>query len=433
MVQKKYAEYRNFYAKEMERLNAKMNEILNENIIKQQESERITKNLREQIKVLEISQRNLMEARDMQLGAKEFLENELEKLQEMLNLNEVHRLTRKYKLSLIIEQLEILIDSLNKSSNVGKDTLNNLKAFVSQLKQMKDDECKSFPISNEEKQNKSDERSKSIANESNECNVVSSQALHDGTLQSAIPTRFYSYSTLPTSSYKLTATVKRLSESNSAVEIRQLEGFTTNGTQTSIKKISPFPDPPPTLILNKEMSVEYDKNGRLHYIPKSISRSVSRDRYDDNNFSSYGLNDCEEDSSIEPLHLRTNSTGTNILYDIRRVELARGSQPSVRLMAKAFETMEANASKTLPNSKRSLFGIRKSRSVETTEIGKGIGNATKNMITSIAPSPVAVTVLGRNTSLSHIEELMGSQSPFGNIPRGSRNPLKVMSMFIFFI
>ncbi|EJW78120.1 hypothetical protein WUBG_10972, partial [Wuchereria bancrofti] len=56
------------------------------------------------------------------------------------------------------------------------------------------------------------------------------------------------------------------------------------------------------------MSVEYDKNGRLHYIPKSISRSVSRDRYDDNNFSSYGLNDCEEDSSIEPLHLRTNST-----------------------------------------------------------------------------------------------------------------------------
>ncbi|VDN94872.1 unnamed protein product [Brugia pahangi] len=426
MVQKKYAEYQNFYAKEMERLNAKMNEILNENILKQQESERITKNLREQIKVLEISQRNLMEARDMQLGAKEFLENEVEKLQELLNLNEVHRLTRKYKLSLIIEQLEILIDSSNKSSNVGKDILNNLKAFVSQLKQMKDDECKSFPISNEKKQNKGDERSKLFTNESNEGNVLLSQTLHDGTLQSTIPTRFYSYSTLPTSSYKLTATVKHLSESNSAVEIRQLDEFITNGTQTSIKKISPFPDPPPTLILNKEMAVEYDKNGRLHYIPKSISRSVSRDRYDDNNFSSCGLNDCEEDPSVEPLHLRTNSTGTNILYDIRRVELARGSQPSVRLMAKAFETMEANASKTLPNSKRSLFGIRKSRSVETTEIGKGIGNVTKNMITSIAPSPVAVTVLGRNTSLSHIEELMGSQSPFGNISRGSRNPLKIM-------
>ncbi|VDO18242.1 unnamed protein product [Brugia timori] len=64
--------------------------------------------LREQIKVLEISQRNLMEARDMQLGAKEFLENEVEKLQELLNLNEVHRLTRKYKLSLIIEQVTFI-------------------------------------------------------------------------------------------------------------------------------------------------------------------------------------------------------------------------------------------------------------------------------------------------------------------------------------
>lgn len=46
-----------------------------------------------------------MEARDMQLGAKEFLESELERLQEILNLNEVHRLTRKYKFSLIIEQV----------------------------------------------------------------------------------------------------------------------------------------------------------------------------------------------------------------------------------------------------------------------------------------------------------------------------------------
>lgn len=66
--------------------------------------------LREQIKVLEISQRNLMEARDMQLGAKEFLESELERLQEIVNVNEVHRLTRKYKLSSIIEQVIAIIN-----------------------------------------------------------------------------------------------------------------------------------------------------------------------------------------------------------------------------------------------------------------------------------------------------------------------------------
>ncbi|KAM3729149.1 Microtubule cross-linking factor [Dirofilaria immitis] len=421
MVQKKYAEYQTFYSKEVERLNTKMKELLNDNLVKQQESDRTIKNLREQIKVLEISQRNLMEARDMQLGAKEFLENELERLQEVLNLNEVHRLTRKYKLSLIIEQLQALIESLNKSSKIGTDSLDNLKAFVSQLTQMKENECKPITIGNRKKQNKLNEHVGPVEVESD----TVSQAPSDAISQSSTPARFYSYSTLPTSSYKLTATVRNLSESNSAVEIRHLEAM-TNGTQLPIKKISSFPDPPPTLILNKEMAVEYDKDGRLHYIPKIISHSASGDdRQVDNGFSSYEQDDGE-DSSSGQLHLRTNSTGTNILYDIRRVELARGSQPSVRLMAKAFETMEANATKTLPNSKRSLFGIRKSRSVETTEIGKGIGNATKNALTPLASSPVAVTVLGRNTSLSHIEELMGSQSPFGNISRGSRNPFKIM-------
>lgn len=41
----------------------------------------------------------------MQLGAKETLATELEKLQEALNLSEVQRLTRKYKISSIIEQV----------------------------------------------------------------------------------------------------------------------------------------------------------------------------------------------------------------------------------------------------------------------------------------------------------------------------------------
>uniref|UniRef100_A0A915PR63 Kinesin motor domain-containing protein n=1 Tax=Setaria digitata TaxID=48799 RepID=A0A915PR63_9BILA len=425
MVQKKYAEYQSFYAEEVEKLNMKMKDLLNENLVKQQESERTIKNLREQIKVLEISQRNLMEARDMQLGAKEFVESELGRLQEMLNLNEVHRLTRKYKISLIIEQLQLLIESLQKSK-IGKDSLDNLKAFVSQLKQMKEEECQPIVTSNGEKKSSVDQHPGSVGRESSDLSHTPS----DENLQASVPARFYSYSTLPTSSYKVSATVRHLSESNSAVEIRQLEAI-ANGTQTPIKKISPFPDPPPTFILNKEMAVEYDKDGRLHYIPKSVSRSASRDRQEDSDLPSYCQLDDGGDSSSGQLHFRTNSTevrtGTNILYDIRRIELARGTQPSVRLMAKAFDSMEANSAKTLPNSKRSLFGIRKSRSVETTETGKGVGSVAKNVLTPGAPSPVAVTVLGRNTSLSHIEELMGSQSPFGNVSRGSRNPFKIMT------
>ena len=61
--------------------------------------------LREQIKVLEISQRNLLQARDLQMGAKEILEAEIEKLREKVHLSEVQRLTRKYKLSSILDQV----------------------------------------------------------------------------------------------------------------------------------------------------------------------------------------------------------------------------------------------------------------------------------------------------------------------------------------
>ncbi|VDN42005.1 unnamed protein product, partial [Gongylonema pulchrum] len=167
-----------------------------------------------------------------------------------------------------------------------------------------------------------------------------------------------------------TATVVApISESISAVDIRQLEAL-ANGVQSPIKKISAFPDPPPSFILNKEKAVEYDKDGRLHYIPKSISRSGSRDRQDDGGglaSESQSTTFDDEDTSFRQLHSRTNST-----------ELARGTQPSVRLMAKAFETMETSTSKNTRSLKRSLFGIRKSRSVETTETGKSVGSAAKS-------------------------------------------------------
>jgi hypothetical protein len=46
----------------------------------------------------------------------------------------------------------------------------------------------------------------------------------------------------------------------------------------------------------------------------------------------------EEDVHRE--YRRTGSSGTNILYRIRREELSKGKNPSVRQMAKAFETFE---------------------------------------------------------------------------------------------
>ncbi|VDM99450.1 unnamed protein product [Thelazia callipaeda] len=275
--------------------------------------------------------------------------------------------------------------------------------------------------SNGERYVASDERLGPVGSESE----TSSQAQYDTNSQTSVPTRFYTYSTLPTSSYKVSATVGPISESNSAIDVRQLE-TSSSMPKLPLKKVSSFPDPPPNFILNKEMAIEYDKNGRRHYIPKDISRSASRDIHEDIDLvaKSHSNVNGDDDTLNAELCPRRSSSGTNILYNIRRVELARGAQPSVRLLAKAFETMESNTSKGSSNSKRSLFGIRKSRSVETTETAKD--SVVKSVLPPGTPGHVAVTVLGRNTSLSQIEELMGSQSPFGTIPRGSRNLFRNM-------
>lgn len=60
--------------------------------------------------------------------------------------------------------------------------------------------------------------------------------------------------------------------------------------------------------LDREMTVEYDKDGRFHYVPKNTSRSTSRDHHDDNDFLSYDPDNCENSSTGE-LHFRTSSTG----------------------------------------------------------------------------------------------------------------------------
>jgi hypothetical protein len=77
------------------------------------------------------------------------------------------------------------------------------------------------------------------------------------------------------------------------------------------------------------------------------------------------------------------SAGANILYKIRREELARGGQPSVKLMASAFNAIDGdrqNASgHAATSAKKGLFGMRKSRSVEQTETGKTIREIGKNV------------------------------------------------------
>lgn len=132
------------------------------------------------------------------------------------------------------------------------------------------------------------------------------------------------------------------------------------------------------LPLDKDKVIEYDKEGRLHYVPKSVARSASYDRYGEGG-SGLGVSmkstgtlteDSDFDDAVSP-HGRNNSVGTNILYKIRREELAKGAQPTVKSLARAFESLDpGEKGGTLRNFKRGLFSIRKSRSVDTNDGSK---------------------------------------------------------------
>uniref|UniRef100_W6NA26 Protein TAG-241, isoform d n=1 Tax=Haemonchus contortus TaxID=6289 RepID=W6NA26_HAECO len=60
--------------------------------------------------------------------------------------------------------------------------------------------------------------------------------------------------------------------------------------------------------------------------------------------------------------LINKKSGNSILCRVRREELARGGEPSVRLMARAFETID-----TCTPVRQKFFSIRKSRSVESAQ------------------------------------------------------------------
>jgi hypothetical protein len=138
-------------------------------------------------------------------------------------------------------------------------------------------------------------------------------------------------------------------------------------------KVSRYPDPPPSFMHNMDKLPYYDRDGKLHYVPKSlvglIGRSLSYDQYGEPlpRMKSTGTltDDGEPEDHPGFPHNRSGSAGTNILYKIRREELAKGTPPSVRTIAKAFESMEKPGKSS--STKRGFFNIRKSRSVDTNE------------------------------------------------------------------
>ncbi|VDO62467.1 unnamed protein product [Heligmosomoides polygyrus] len=242
-LQSQFRDCERFYTKETERLNEKLRSMSKE--LEQQRSrhDKIITELREQVRVLEIEQRNLHQKKDNQVAASEILEAGAARLQQVVHLNELQRLTRKYRLSSIIDQLQFVTDPIRRNGRSELDgNPDGIRYIINQLIAIRDEDAQTILPS--------DERCPSA--------------------QPSIDRNGY------------------------APSVSECDGTYDNISQSSI----------------------------------SI-RSVAS----------------------MPVH---NTMG--------REELARGGQPSVRLMARAFEAIDS-----CPVEKQGFFGMRKSRSVETAQ------------------------------------------------------------------
>lgn len=85
----------------------------------------------------------------------------------------------------------------------------------------------------------------------------------------------------------------------------------TARSSSPLKKIVPFPDPPPSFLHNTEKIVAYDREGRLHYIPKSIGELMNRS-YSHQTKSTGTLTDDE--AEIAAPHTRSGSAGACLSF-----------------------------------------------------------------------------------------------------------------------
>ncbi|CAL2051013.1 unnamed protein product [Caenorhabditis brenneri] len=407
-IRKQYRDCEAFYSKEMDRLNDKITEITAEKNRQKNEAQKTIRVLGEQIKVLEIEQKNLSQNKDSQQVVKEMIESERERLQQIVHLNELQKLTRKYRLSSIIDQLAYVSEATRKTSRENEP--DGIRYIINQLIVLRDDEAANNLNPDERAGSVLGEKaSNGYAPSISECGEgtydnISQSSFSIRSVNSAPLRHAYRHPNLPIPT-------------------------TTASVSTTISETEPYYSKPEKLNIvssyttkrsfSTESSSGFDKYGRpsrrgLYHEPSSSNnlsvpgRKTSNEEYSMNRATSFDNRSqySEDDLTEDGRGSRPNSTGANILYRVRREELARGGQPSVKLMAKAFEAIDEPRT-----DKRGFFGIRKSRSVETTQNGK--------------PSKFEEAA---NTALMHslgqVEE--GVSSNYATLPRGGRNPFKNM-------
>ncbi|GMR32066.1 hypothetical protein PMAYCL1PPCAC_02261, partial [Pristionchus mayeri] len=433
-VRVQYAEYEKFYAKEVERLNQRVKEMSAEAMARQTETQKIIRELREQIRLLEIDKRNLSDTKESGMVQREMLEAEQSRLQQTVHMAELQKLTRKYRLSSIIDQLQYVSDT-RRGHRLEVDHPDSIRYIINQLAALRDEDS---PNGNADRDDRSIATNVSVLRAPSECNDtydnISQSSISIRSTASAAP--LHHSMRFPTNGHSNgNGTRKERSERSNGNSIssaapererphqrstrsptyENVENGNWDGSSISSRsrKVS-YPEPPPSFLINDVPPPSSSSSSHLTSVPSDKGSIVSYDeqgRLQVSRGGGGGVNPLSRSASFdrraaplaqpeEPVHFRTNSAGSNILYQVRREELARGGQPSVRLMAQAFESFDGK-----PKPKRGLFGVKKSQSVDTQAQDR------QSTTGSLSTNRSAVTMDEMSTA---------------TLPRGGRNPFKTM-------
>ncbi|KAE9413865.1 hypothetical protein Angca_000942, partial [Angiostrongylus cantonensis] len=316
-----------FYSKETERLKDKLRVMGEESQQEKIVYDKMVTELREQVRVLEIELKNLSQKKDSQTAASEILEAGAARLQQIVHLNELQRLTRKYRLSSIIDQMQFVTDPVRRCGKSEWDgNPDGLKYIINQLIALRDEDAQTIVPS--------EERCSSSQQSLDRNGYAPSVSEFDGT-----------YDNVSQSSMSIRSVASMPVRSNISTDSR-------NGFDRCLRHIVGRPCADSSFMQTTDgRNIESNKGTNCEKISETSSISY------------YFPRTSSFDRASESGAYSNNRAGPNILCRVRREELARGGQPSVRLMAQAFE-----ANDNCVTEKQGFFGVRKSRSVESARL-----------------------------------------------------------------
>ncbi|KRX26924.1 Protein SOGA2 [Trichinella nelsoni] len=378
-----------------------------------QDINRKLKEAEDQLRILNIDYQNLMSKESAHENEKTTLQMEKDALITHIQDVEIRTLANKYKLDRISDHMIDVEAKLNNNSNSDKltDHLDQrdvesaqqlIRSICLQLKNIRDDMAKVKELgkavpnlelltthSTNKDRIKYDDALLLVNFQPNQTNNGDKNAAN-----TAADERPISDATVAKNSTKSLFCRTASSESN--------YNFSTlhrlRSPSPSPRKITNYPEAPPSIIINTKKAIEYDKDGRRHWVRRSMCRSVSLDPtpVSKNPLVLTSASDLPPPSGSTQ-HPRSNSAGSDMLFRVKpkaavsitatdseirpdnwtqscSAAVKPQMQKSREKIANLFSNLGREKGGSRVREKRRIFEGSRTSSVESSETGQMIGS-----------------------------------------------------------